>query len=45
MKYIKFYPVVEYPFIVYRGTYCGADKIKSAFRANKTSNKNKTALK
>ena len=37
MKYIKFYPVVEYPFIVYKGKYCGADKIKRAFRANKTS--------
>ena len=44
-QYIEFYPVARYPFIVCKGKYCGADKIKSAFHANKTSNKNKTALK
>ena len=45
MKYIEFYPVIKYPFTVCKGKYCGSDKIKSAFHANKPSNKNKTALK
>ena len=45
MKYIEFYLVVKYAFIICKGKYFCADRIKSVPHANKTSNENKTAVK